>query len=82
MKFSNLMFSLSIIILIVAVSPAQSQCPPAYIYTGVNSSFAGALGISVSGAGDVDVDGYVGNTMDLTYLVDVIFRGGPVLPKC
>jgi len=82
MKISNLIFVLSIIFLIVAVSPANSQCPPVYIYTGVNSSFAGALGISVSGAGDVDVDGYVGNTMDLTYLVDVIFRGGPVLPKC
>ena len=82
MKFSNLIFSLLFIFLIVAVSPAQSQCPPAYIYTGVNSSFAGALGISVSGAGDVDVDGCVGNTMDLTCLVDVIFSGGPVLPKC
>ena len=56
MKFSNLIFSLSIIIIIVAVSPAQSQCPPVYTFTGeASSDFFGA---SVSGAGDVNNDGF------------------------
>jgi len=55
MKFSNLIFSLLFIFLIVAVSPAQSQCPPAYIFTGEFHDFFGS---SVASAGDVNNDGF------------------------
>ena len=56
MNFSKLYFALSIIILIVAVSPVHSQCPPAYIFTGEAAS--SAFGGSVASAGDVDNDGF------------------------
>ena len=56
MKFTNLIFSLSIIILIVAVSPVQSQCPPVYVFTGEAAD--DRFGISVASAGDVDNDGF------------------------
>ena len=56
MKFSNLIFSLLFIFLIVAVSTAHSQCPPAYIFTGeaAGDNFGG----SVASAGDVNNDGF------------------------
>ena len=56
MKFSNLMFSLSTIILIVAVSPANSQCPPIYTFTGEGGG--DLFGWSVASAGDVNKDGF------------------------
>ena len=56
MKFSNLIFSLLFIFLIGAVSPAHSQCPPVYIFTGeAGDDF---FGWSVASAGDVDSDGF------------------------
>ena len=56
MKFSNIVISLSIIILIVAVSAAHAQCPPVYIF---NGEAAGDLfGNSVASAGDVNNDGF------------------------
>ena len=56
MKFSNLICPLSIIIFIVAVSTAQSQCPPVYTFTG--EAEADWFGYSVASAGDVNNDGY------------------------
>ena len=56
MKCSNRNLLLSIIILIMAVSTAHSQCPPYYVFTGdtANSQF----GLSVASAGDVNNDGF------------------------
>ena len=58
MKFSNLSFSLSIIILIVAFSPAQSQCPllfaPAVNY-GVGNGPAWAVSADYDNDGDFDL---------------------------
>ena len=56
MKSSNFIFSLSIIIFIVAVSPAHTQCPPAYIFSG--EAAGDLLGLSVASAGDVKDDGF------------------------
>ncbi len=56
MKSSNLIFSLSIIILIVSASPAHSQCQPIYIFTG--EATEDWFGHTVASAGDVDKDGY------------------------
>ena len=56
MKFSNRILSLSIIFLIVAVSPAQSQFSSYYVFTG--EAAGDWFGESVSGAGDVNNDGY------------------------
>jgi len=56
MKCSNRNLLISIIILILAVSPAQSQCPPVYTFTGDEEG--DLLGFSVASAGDVNNDGY------------------------
>ena len=56
MKFSNLTLWLSIIFLIVAVSAAQSQCPPLYIFTGEAAD--NWFGQSAALAGDVNNDGF------------------------
>ena len=56
MKFSKLILSLSIIMFIVAVSTAQSQCPPFYTFTGEASE--DFFGVSVASAGDVNNDGF------------------------
>ncbi|MCH7690742.1 MAG: FG-GAP repeat protein [candidate division Zixibacteria bacterium] len=56
MKLSHLSFSLSIILIIVAVSSAHSQCPPVYIFTG--EAAGDFFGRSVASAGDVDNDGF------------------------
>ena len=55
MKSSNLILSLSIIILIVSASPAHSQCQPIYIFTGeAEQDFLA----QVASAGDVNKDGF------------------------
>lgn len=56
MKFAILSFSLSIVILIVAVSTVYSQCPPVYIFTG--EAEGDQLGRSVASARDVNNDGF------------------------
>ena len=56
MKIANLIFSLSIFILILAVSPVQSQCPPVYTFTG--EAHNDLFGYSVASAGDVDNDSF------------------------
>jgi len=55
MKFSKLSFLLSVIILILAVSPAHSQCLPFYTFIGES---AGDLFGIVRSAGDVNGDGF------------------------
>ncbi len=56
MKCSIRNLLLSIIILIVAASPANSQCPPVYTFTG--EAAGDRLGVSVASAGDVNNDGF------------------------
>ena len=56
MKCSNRNLLLSIIILIVAVSPANSHCPSVYTFTG--EAGGDRLGVSVASAGDVNNDGF------------------------
>ena len=56
MKSSHRILVLSIIFLIVAVSPARSQCPPVYIFTG--EAAEDKFGWSVASAGDVNNDGF------------------------
>ncbi len=68
MKFSNLISPLFIIIFIVAVSPAQSQCPPVYTFTGEQEE--DWFGYSVASAGDVNNDGYN------DFIIGAPFAGG------
>ena len=56
MKFSKLNFLLSIMFLVVAVSPAHTQCPPVYTFTA--EAAGDQFGISVASAGDVNNDGF------------------------
>ena len=56
MKCSNRNLLLSIIILILAVSTAHSQCPPLYIFTG--EAELNQFGVTVASAGDVNNDGF------------------------
>ena len=56
MKFSHLIILLSTMFFLVAVSPAYSQCPPIYIFTGESAD--DWFGYEVASAGDVDNDGY------------------------